>query len=450
MVLVESFSGIRGVYEEDLTDEIAERYAYAYYELLVQKTKNPKIVIGRDTRPSGKAVLNSMIKRLNCEIIDAGVLPTPAIENAVRAFNADGGIIITASHNEPDFNGFKFLDTDGALLRPKDNEFVINKFHEIKKIEYSCNKQKMMNMEKEALDEYKTFLKDILKTDTINSKIKILVDPNGGSGILSKEIFDEFKVNAEYINMEEGEFKRLVEPNEALLRYLLYEINKNKCDFAIGFDCDADRVEILLNDGSLVSGNQILALISEEILSHSNKDKTIVVNDATSYLVKEIGDRYNAQWKEVEVGEINVVDEMIKTKAQIGGEGSNGGVIILPSKCRDGILTILVLLKLIEEKKKTLKEIINELPKYYYFKEKIKLKEDFVFIREKIKDHYLKNGFEILETGDKTGGLKAIINSSWIWFRQSKTEDKVLRIIADSKDENISIKLLEEAKGLLN
>ena len=250
--------------------------------------------------------------------------------------------------------------------------------------------------------------------------------------------------------MEEGKFNRLVEPNEASLKYLKEEIIKKNCDFAVGYDCDADRIEILLSDGTLVSGNQILALITEEILIHSEpQEKTVVVNDATSYLVKEIVDRYNGIWKEVEVGEINVVDKMIEFDSNVGGEGSNGGVIISPSKCRDGILTFLVLLKLINEKNKSLKELIDELPKYYYLKEKVKLKEDFILLRDKIKKYYLDNGFQILETGDKTGGMKAIKDNSWIWFRQSKTEDKALRIIADSKIKDISEKLIDEAKGLL-
>jgi phosphomannomutase len=250
--------------------------------------------------------------------------------------------------------------------------------------------------------------------------------------------------------MEESKFNRLVEPNIESLKYLKDEIKNKNCDFAIGFDCDADRVEILLSDGTLVSGNEILALITEEILIHSKKsEKTVVVNDATSYLVKEISDKYKAKYIEVEVGEVNVVDKMIECYADIGGEGSNGGVIIPPSKCRDGILTFLVLLKLIIEKNKSLKEIIDELPKYYYLKEKIKIKEDFVLLREKIKEHYIKEGFDILETGDSTGGLKAIKENSWIWFRQSKTEDKVLRIISDSHNKNISEMLLYQAKELL-
>ncbi len=445
MALVESFSGIRGIYGKELTEEVILRYAHAYNYFLKKKSSRPTIVIGMDSRPTGKEIFNLLIKGLDCEVINVGLLPTQIIENAVREFNCDGGIIISASHNEPEYNGFKFLDIDGAILRPNDIDSIIEN---TKNEDITIKKNEIIYKRKEAIEIYKKFVKEILKLNKVESKIKILVDPNGGSGIITKEIFDEFGINAEYINMEAGKFNRLIEPNELSLKYLQKHIIEKKCDFAIGFDCDADRVEILLDNGELVSGNQILAIIAEEILSKS-LTKNLVVNDATSYIVKEIAEKYNSSFIEVEVGEINVVDEMIRKNSPIGGEGSNGGVIILPSRCRDGILTVLLLLKIIAKKNKSLINIIKELPKYHYIKEKVTIKEDFSSIKSGIKKYYLENGFEILQTGDESGGLKAIKNNSWIWFRQSKTEDKILRIIADSKDKNTSIGLIEEAKKIL-
>jgi len=309
------------------------------------------------------------------------------------------------------------------------------------------NKNTVINRRAEAIDAYKKLLKGILRTDQIHGP-KILVDPDGGAGILSKEIFEEFGVNASYVNMQPMEFKRPVEPNAQSLRYLQQEIRKQSCEFAIGFDCDADRVEILLDDGILVSGNHILALIVEEILPKS-KEKTVVVNDATSYVVKEITEKNQGTFKEVEVGEINVVDEMLRTNSPVGGEGSNGGVIIPPIRCRDGIATTLFLLKTLSTKGKSLRHLIKELPEYHYLREKLKIKNDFWNIRNKIKDYYINKGFRIQETGDETGGLKALKDDSWIWFRQSKTEDNLLRIMIDSKDKGKAESLLAEARSLL-
>ena len=136
MPLVESFSGIRGIFDKTLTEEVAVRYALSYFNFLQDKFKKKqlKIVIGTDTRPSKDILKNAVIEALDCDIIDVGIASTPMTEFAVRHFKADGGIIITASHNEPYWNGFKFLDNDGAVLRPKDMDTVIKKYRNIKKI----------------------------------------------------------------------------------------------------------------------------------------------------------------------------------------------------------------------------------------------------------------------------------------------------------------------------
>lgn len=448
MALVESFSGIRGIYRKELTPEIARRYALSFLEFLKENNKDGiKIVVGMDTRGSGTEIFRSIAEVIDGKIVNVGILPTPAIENAVREFGAHGGIIITASHNQPEYNGFKFLDNDGAVLRPKDIEKVIKKTKEIQGTQLETSS--VVNMEKQALQSYLRELKKI--TGEIKSKTKFLVDPNGGAGTVSKEIFEDFGIRAAYINMIPGKFNRIIEPNNYSLVYLKKELEKLGADFAVGFDCDADRAEILLNDGNLVSGNHILALITQEMLTEKEelRDKKIVVNDATSYVVKEIAEKNKAKFIEVEVGEINVVDEMLRANAIIAGEGSNGGIIIPPFRCRDGILTVLLLLKLIGNRKKNLKELIEELPEYYNIKEKIKIKQDFSEIRDKIKEHYIKKGFEIKETGDRTGGLKARKEDSWVWLRQSKTEDKTLRIITDSKNKRNSEELLEEARSLV-
>lgn len=285
-----------------------------------------------------------------------------------------------------------------------------------------------------------------------NSKINVVFDPNGGTGVLFKPFFDSLGIKSIFINNNFGEFKRKIEPNFESLAYLPEHIKNESASFAAGFDCDADRVELILQNGELVSGNYILAIIAQDFLdSCPNPEKeVIVVNDATSYIVKEVIQKHGAKWKEVEVGEINVIEEMIKSKSTLGGEGSNGGIIVLPSMCRDGLLTVLFILKIMAKKNTTLKDLLDSLPKYFNLKEKIIISKNFEEIRQKVIEHYSKNGFEILLTGNKTGGLKAIKDNSWVWFRQSKTEDKVLRIITDSKSESTAKELQIDAKKLLD
>ena len=458
MPLVESFSGIRGIYGKDLNESIAVKYAYSYLSFLRNKTKKkaPAILIGMDTRPSGQKLKETIIGMLDCNFIDIGIAPTPVIEFAVRYFEADGGIIITASHNEPFWNGFKFLADDGAVLNKKDMRNVIRNsgsFRDFHKIQ----DRKILDKSNEAIKKYAEFALEIIGNDNIkkikNSKQKIIIDPNGGTGMIAKKILESIDVEVIGVNMQYGEFKRQVEPTEDSMAYLKNIIDENKADFAAGFDCDADRVEILMKDGQLLSGNYILALVVQETLSKTKnpKSQTVIVNDATSNVVRDVAEKFGAKIKEVEVGETNVVEAMKSLKSIVGGEGSSGGAIIWPSRCRDGILTLLSVLSIIANRQEPLLEIVGNLPKYCTSRKKIDFNpESHDEIKQYLKNYYSKKGFEIKETGGIKGGLKVIINkNSFVWFRASKTESNVFRIISDSTNCNESQKLIDEAASLL-
>ena len=453
MPLVESFSGIRGIHDDGLDEKVAARYAYSYFSLLKNKYKNKnlKIVIGTDTRQSGDILKNIVTEVLNCDIIDIGIASTPMTEFAVRHFNAHGGIIITASHNEPYWNGFKFLDYDGAVLRPKDMETVIKKYRNIKKINIKkISKKRIIKKYNEINNAYISYILNFLdkedKDKIKNSKLKVIIDPNGGTGIIAKQILEKLNIKVHGINMEHGIFNRTIEPDEESLIYLANEVRDKNYDFAAGFDCDADRVEVMTSKG-LVSGNQLLALIADEILK-SAKNKVIVVNDATSGIVKDIAKKHNAEYIETQVGEINVVDNMYKSKALIGGEGSSSGIIIPNSRCRDGILTLIYLLKIMANKEKNLNQLIKTLPEYCYIKRKINIdSKKYSKIKGKLIDFYRKK-YKVKDS--KEGSLKVTLKeNSFVWFRVSKTESNILRIIADSPKKSRSESIINEAVNLI-
>ena len=468
MVLVESFSGIRGIYDESMTEKVAARYAYSYLSLLKNKhkSKNLKIVIGTDTRTSRDILKNAVIEALDCDVIDIGIASTPMTEFAVRHFKADGGIIITASHNEPYWNGFKFLDKDGAVLRPKDMEKVIKSYNKIKALNdenflskhiYKNKDSKQITIKKiykkynEINNAYTNYILNFLSKEDkgkINSsRLKVVIDPNGGTGIIAKNILEKLNIKVHGINMKHGIFNRTIEPNESSLFYLSNLVREKNYDFAAGFDCDADRVEIMTSK-SLVSGNHLLALIADNILENA-KNKTIVVNDATSSVVKEIAKKHNAKYIETSVGEINVVDKMYELKAPVGGEGSSSGIIIPPSRCRDGILTLVYLLKIIANNKKNINELVKSLPEYYYIKRNIKIdSKKYAKIKENLKIYYIKKNYKIKESG--AGSLKIYLNDNeYIWFRVSKTESNILRVIADSPNKKKAEVIMKEALKLI-
>ena len=476
MPLVESISGIRGIYDDGLDEKVAARYTYSYLSLLKDRLNKNKIskkikqnnarkltiVIGTDTRLSKDILKNAVLEVLDCDIADIGIASTPMAEFAVRHFKADGGIMITASHNEPYWNGFKFLDKDGAVLRPKDMEKVIQRYNKIKTLDDKTfyNKHLYLNKNHKKLKIKKiykkynkinkkysnyalNFLSSKEKREIKNSKLKMIIDPNGGTGIIAKKILEKLGITVHGINMECGIFNHVVEPNENSLIYLTNIVRDKKYDFAAGFDCDADRVEIV-TEKELVSGNQVLALIADEILKNAKK-KAIVVNDATSYVVKEIAEKHNAKYIETGVGEINVVDKMHSINAPIGGEGSSSGTIIPPSRCRDGILTLIYLLKIISNEKKSLGELISALPPYYNIKNKITFNlKNYEKIKKILKNYYKKKNFKLKESKE-FGSLKFINGRSFVWLRTSKTEADVLRVITDSNSKKQAEILMEEA-----
>lgn len=455
-MLVESFSGIRGIYGKDLTDSIAAKYAWAYLSFLRDKSdkKTPAIVIGMDTRTSGIKIMDSIMGILDCNLIDVGIAPTPAIEFAVRHFDADGGIIITASHNEPYWNGFKFLGNDGAALSEKEMNQVIQNFRTGSfKNFHKIQERKIIEKNTEAMHEYSKFIFDIVGRKSIetikNSGQKVVIDPNGGAGAAAKKILEQAGVNAIGVNMPYGEFKRAIEPTEDSLLYLKNLIDEKNADFAAGFDCDADRVEILMKSGQLLSGHYILTLIADEILSNAKnpQNQVVVVNDATSNVVKDIVQKHGAKIKEVEVGETNVVEEMQKSKAIIGGEGSSGGVIMPPSKCRDGILTLLMVLLTVAKKNEKLENIIEKFPKYYTLRRKMEFdRAKHGKIKAYLKNYYMEKCFKIMENGGVKGSLKIITGkNSFVWFRASKTESNIFRIMSDSNEKEEAEKIIEEA-----
>ena len=318
--------------------------------------------------------------------------------------------------------------------------------------------RKISEKNPEAIKSYSEFILGIIGRDNIErikrSKQKIVIDPNGGTGAIAKKILESAGAEVVGVNMQYGDFKRPIEPTEDSLIYLKSIIDDNKADFAAGFDCDADRVEILLDNGKFLSGNYILALVVYEVLSScgSAKNRIVVVNDATSNVVRDIVEKFGAKIKEVEVGETNVVQEMHQSRAIAGGEGSSGGVIIPPSKCRDGILTLMKILSIIAGKKKSLDAIIKELPKYYTLRHRAELgKSKHENIKKLLRDYYSKNGFEIKESGHINGGLKVIMDkNSFVWFRASKTESNIFRIISDSNSKDKAEKLTKEAVGVFN
>ncbi len=460
--LVETLSGIRGIYGASLTKEIAKNYARTYGIFLINKNRGPKrVVVGGDTRKSTKTLMDIFCKEwlaVGLEVIDVGVATTPMIELAVREYRAQGGVIITASHNEPEFNGWKLLQKSGAILGVREIEQIIKGARQPgAEKKQSVAKGKLINKEKDLPERYIKFILRIIGSKSVKKirqgKFKILVDANGGTGgIIADKLCKRLGVKMVGVNMRLGQFKRLVVPNKETLAYLTPTINKERADFGVGLDCDADRAEMIIGSenqaarerGNMVNGHEALALAIDALKPKG----TVVINLPTSHLVYQVAKKYGARIKEVDVGETNVVAEMEKQKSLVGGEGSNGGVIVAPGKCRDGLLNAVLILKLMAENKQTLPEIISRYPLFFEERKIVRAAKDREkFLKNRIGEYYKKRGRKIRSAPGVDSGIKILFNqNNWLFFRGSKTEPGVFRIIANGDDRRLVNRMILEGE----
>jgi len=445
--LVETLSGVRGIYGTDLTDDVAERYAYIYGTWLSARAgPHPRVVVGRDTRPSGKSLVEAMVRgleRAGCHINRVGVGTTPMIQFEVRNHSCDGGIIVTASHNEPDWNGFKFLWKDGGVLSPEQMEELIGLFHS-----ESDRAHRMM------LDHYIDYVNRALGHRAIErlrrAGLKVVVDPNGGAMIvLIKSLFEYLGVEIVEINMDVGVFRHKVEPTADALEHIGPIVRETGADMGVAWDCDGDRVEIVLRDGEIVSGHYVLAMLVDAVLGEEVEKRVVVLSNSTSGVVADVARRRGARVIETDTGESNVVEKMYEVGAPVGGEGACGGGIIPPSRCRDGVLTLFKILGLMVERGEPLERIVGSYPKYFTLQKRIKLSRHRVReLLRRLKSHY--EGASIKRFDGEFGALKVELSpTSFVLFRPSKTEHDVLRIIADSTEMAETRRIMDDAVALL-
>lgn len=467
-MLVESLSGIRGIFGDDLSEHVVRSYAAAFASKHLSRRKSA--VLGYDTRPSSKQTADWIIDEWQkagiTEIYDCKVASTAAMHIAVPLFKAAGGVMITASHNEPQWNGMKFLREDGAVLLPAEADALIATSHTLKPVCGTLNQTNTLDGSRRLSQEYVLLLLrtigDEARKKLAEMKLHILVDANGGASLpYIKDFFDRINIDVTLKGETAGHFWRTVEPNAESLTPLVEMLNIGKEDFAIAFDCDADRMEFVLPKSSafaklltpLVSGQYVLGLVTEAVLHTLPKIKKppiVVTNCATSRLVEEVALSHGAGIEDVDVGEINVVERMRELQSPVGGEGSSSGGIIPPMPGRDGLLTLAVVLRFLAETEKTLDEALIDLPRYVTMQAKVQvdpLKGEAT--RKKLISHFDAKKCKYVAFG-LDGGIKYFPEEKqFITFRMSKTETGVYRVIADAKTEEQTQTLLELGKSLL-
>ncbi len=452
MTLIKSISGIRGTIGGKVNDNLTPidivKFASAYGFWLINQTKKDtklSVVIGRDARISGKMasslVANTLVG-LGINVIDLGLSTTPTVEIAVPLEKADGGIILTASHNPKQWNALKLLNYKGEFINDVQGKQILeiakNDSYTFAEIDNLGTYKKLPNyMEKHV--------KEVLNLKLVNAKLikkanfKIVVDAvNSTGGIAIPLLLEALGVTCIKLYCEpNGQFPHNPEPLAENLTEISKLVILEKADLGIVVDPDVDRLALVCEDGSMFGEEYTLVACADYVLSKTGGNT--VSNLSSSRALRDVTNKHNGQYFASAVGEVNVVSLMKEKNAVIGGEG-NGGIIYPESHYgRDSLVGVALFLTHLAEQKISCKELRNTYPSYFMSKNKIQLTPqiDVDTILSKMQQLY-KN--EQISTID---GVKIDFKTEWVHLRKSNTEP-IIRIYTESTSQKNADALAEK------
>jgi phosphomannomutase/phosphoglucomutase len=441
-------NGIRGVFSEDFTLEFIHDITLAigtYFE------KGP-ILIGYDGRESSPVICKIITSTLNSIGIDcnvAGIIPTPCLEYAVKSLDYFGGIMITASHNPPQYNGIKLAGKDGVEISRED-ELVIEDIYFKKTWISHPEKWGIAGEESRVIETYLNGITSHINSKLIESKsFKVVLDLGNGAQAVTAPDFCK-KVNCETILINEtidGTFPgRGSEPTPQNLSVLSNTVIENQANFGIAFDGDGDRSIFCDNLGNILTGDRSALILIQHILN-KNPNSLVVTCLNSGLNIEMLTEKYNSKVIRTKVGSVEVSRKMLSTNALIGFEENGGFMFGKHNQVRDGCMSLALMLDLLSTTNNPLSDEISKLPPSFTTKDKIECSsEGAEQIILSLKDEFPES--------DISDGIKIIIDSkNWVMIRPSGTEP-IIRIYAESESqeklEALMIKFLQKVKLIIS
>lgn len=438
--------GVRRTANDVLTPEFASRLA-ACYGTLVKGT----VAVGGDTRTSTlmlKQAVTAGLLSSGCDVVDLGILPTPGVQYAVRKYY-DGGVMITASHNPPQYNGLKFLDADGIGI-PDEIDIEIERLYfdgEPDRVEFHDIGERYHN--DKVIDEYVDEAVSKVDTDAIRAaNLKVVVDCGSGAGCFTAPyLIRKLGCDVTTLNSQPDGFfpGRNPEPIEENLQELIHVVKELNADIGLAHDGDADRTICIDEKGNFVLGDKTFTLVEREML-RENDGGTIVTTVATSQAIYDIADEFNGEVIATAVGDLLVARKLKDEDGLFGGE-ENGG-LIFPDFVygRDAVMTVAKILEILAKSKKPMSELVAELPVYYASKTKIECPDDE-------KESVMASIAEEIKTTtdlklDLTDGIKILKEDGWMIIRPSGTEP-IFRCFSESDSQAKADEMTEWGLGLI-
>jgi len=458
MALIKSISGIRGTIGgrpgESLTPVDIVKFSAAYGTWIKNKSgKNDgiKIVTGRDARVSGllvSALVNSTLRSMGISITDLGLATTPTVEIAVTGTGSHGGIIITASHNPAQWNALKLLNEKGEFLSDDDGRGILFLAEKEDFNFAGFDSAGFLSCDDTWNQKH---IDSVLKLELVDveaikkSRFKVAVDcVNSVGGIIIPELLKQLGVETvfELNTNPDGNFAHNPEPLPENLRDISDMVIKEKADLGFVVDPDVDRLAIICEDGSMFGEEYTLVSVADYVLGHTPGNT--VSNLSSTRALKDITEKYGCNYFSSPVGEVNVVAEMKKQKAVIGGEG-NGGIIYPELHYgRDALVGIGLFLSHLAKSSVKCKALRRCYPNYVIAKKKLTLRPDTDFdkvldiLREEFKDRKI----------DERDGMRIEYPEGWLQIRKSNTEP-IMRIYAEAGTQNEADNLADKAISIV-
>ena len=434
---------IRGIFDQDLTEEVAIRIGAAFAQFIDGKS----VVIGRDVRISGEKLRNSLISGLvsSCDVTDVGVVPTPLLYFAASRLKKDAGIMVTASHNPPQWNGFKAFWGQKGSIYGKDMQ-TIRDYAKAVDLKNLDKKHGKVATHEGIIGEYQDFVQSKIE---LGRKLKIVADTaNGTCGLVAPTLFERLGCEIITLNKEpDGTFPaHLPVPKEETLGELMKEVVQQKADFGVGYDGDGDRAVFIDEKGKLIPGDLTLLIFAKDALQKHPGGKIVYelsCSMAVEEYVKELGGIPMVE----RVGHTFIMDKMISEQAVLGGEKSSHFYFADVYGMDDGTFASMKLAEILSKTDKKLSELVAALPQYPSVYEKnfeIPDSKKFAVI-ENVRSQFKRFGLKTLDID----GVKLIDEDGWVILRASNTEP-VVRISAEAKTKDKLQKLYYFAVTELN
>ena len=472
MALIKSISGIRGTIGgkpgEGLSPLDMVKFASAYGTWLLATKKELKgtevnstnskatVVIGRDARLSGEMVNHIVcgtLVGLGINVIDIGLSTTPTVELAVTHLKADGGIILTASHNPKQWNALKLLNNKGEFISDSEGKYILELAD---KEDFNYCDVNDLGTHTQQHDLVKYHIEAVLKLPYVDvdaikkANFSVAVDAvNSSGGIVIPQLLEALGVKTIYkIHCEPtGHFAHNPEPLPEHLKDLSTAVIKNNADVGISVDPDVDRLALVCEDGEMFGEEYTLVAVADAVLKH-HKGGNTVSNLSSTRALRDVTEALGGTYSASAVGEVNVVTMMKATNAIIGGEG-NGGVILPEIHYgRDALVGVAIFLTHLAKYGKTVSMLRKSYPNYYISKNKIELTPEINVdaVLDNIKNKYAKQPVNTVD------GVKIEFDKEWVHLRKSNTEP-IIRIYSESQSistaDTLAKKIIEDIKEII-